>query len=27
MPESAENLRLLRALDELYLRLAFFGSR
>ena len=26
-PESAENLRLLRALDELYLRLPFFGSR
>ena len=27
MPESAENLRLLRALDELYLKLPFFGSR
>jgi putative transposase len=27
MPDSAENLRLLRALDELYLRLPFFGSR
>jgi putative transposase len=26
-PESAENLRLLRALDELYLKLPFFGSR
>ena len=26
-PESAENLRLLRTLDELYLRLPFFGSR
>ena len=27
MPESAENLRLLRALDQLYLKLPFFGSR
>jgi putative transposase len=26
-PESAENLRLLRQLDELYLELPFFGSR
>ncbi len=26
-PESAENLRLLRVLDELYLKLPFFGSR
>ena len=26
-PESAENLRLLRALDELYLKLPFYGSR
>jgi len=26
-PESAENLRLLRTLDELYLKLPFFGSR
>ena len=26
-PESAENLRLLRTLDELYLQLPFFGSR
>jgi putative transposase len=27
MPDSAENLRLLRALDQLYLKLPFFGSR
>ena len=26
-PESAENLRLLRQLDQLYLKLPFFGSR
>ena len=26
-PESAENLRLLRKLDELYLKCPFFGSR
>jgi putative transposase len=26
-PERAENLRLLRALDEIYLKLPFFGSR
>lgn len=26
-PESAENLRLLRTLDEWYLKLPFFGSR
>ena len=26
-PESAENLRLLRGLDELYLNCPFFGSR
>ena len=26
-PESAENLRLLRRLDELYLDYPFFGSR
>ena len=26
-PESAENLRLLRKLDELYLQCPFFGSR
>jgi putative transposase len=26
-PESEENLRLLRQLDELYLELPFFGSR
>ena len=26
-PESAENLRLLRGLDELYLECPFFGSR
>jgi len=26
-PESAENLRLLRRLDELYLDCPFFGSR
>ena len=25
-PESAENLRLLRALDELYLKLPFYGT-
>ena len=27
LPESAENLRLLRRLDELYMKLPFFGSR
>jgi putative transposase len=27
LPESAENLRLLRRLDELYMELPFFGSR
>ena len=27
MADSAENLRLLRALDELYLKLPFYGSR
>ena len=26
-PESAENLRLMRKLDQLYMRLPFFGSR
>ena len=26
-PESAENLRLMRQLDELYLKCPFFGSR
>jgi putative transposase len=26
-PESAENLRLLRGLDQLYLKRPFFGSR
>jgi len=26
-PESAENLRLLRELDQLYLKVPFFGSR
>ena len=26
-PESAENLRLMRQLDELYMKLPFFGSR
>ena len=26
-PESAENLRLMRKLDQLYMKLPFFGSR
>ena len=27
VPESAENLRLMRKLDQLYMKLPFFGSR